>query len=384
MNTMTSIERLVVRGLAQLFFIYMLLCVAFKESFYRIGIGGVTISEMVVILTILYGLFFRPYVFLDFLFKDKAILFFILALVYLVYSFLHDERQAYYILRQSAPVMYFLFLPVAGFVLCNYLYQIQNYTRYVITLSILLSAALLSSTIIKGGNIDGAIILAMLLFLISSITTVESYLTKICLISITLLSAVMANHAGHTLAMLLFFFAVFLNEIRKYIVPFLLLAAVALLLSLPIILNISEIADANALWRYYYWTDVTSYLFDKGFWLVGDGYGIEYINREFEHFFVLVSQIGTLEGYQYRILTTPTHNSFLNIFYHLGLPGLIFISAFLFKLSVRVYSYGQFVDLGLLIAVSAIMFTHNAIELPYMASPIMISVGFIYWKNVRV
>lgn len=350
---------------------YVLMCVAFGNIFFRIGFVGLTISEVVVFVSIIFVLFKNVYVYKKFFSKISVLAFFTLCFVYLFYS-LADGRSIYFSTRQFAFVLYVLYLPAAGLILCSYSYYMKDSRNLAKSLMLLLFVSLIVSMFTRGGNIDGAVMGFVLFYALKFRSSlVVSILSGFFVVLLT-------DHAGHRLAFFLYFLIMILLSNRKFIIPFSVFMVILVIFFLPILLSTKELNDANALWRYYYWTDVISYLFDKSWLLFGDGFGIAYINPQLEHFWLLIDQIATDAGGKYQMMTTPTHNSFLNILYHTGLLGFISFSLFVFSLLVDSFFKSDGTSVAVVVACLIHMLSHNAIELPYMALPISMALGVVF------
>jgi hypothetical protein len=353
---------------------YMILCIAFGNKFYRIGLGPVKISEIIVIVTLLYYLLNYPRIISSFYKNPFVISFIFLAFLYLLVSFLDNSRQPYFIVRQFSMVLYFLYIPAIG--LCLRLNQ-EFFADYGWLLLFVFTSGLVMSLFSGGANIDGAVTVFILLIVLCKI----NIRFNLIWILVAALCGALVGHAGHVISLLAFFGTFYLFKNPKYVLPSIFCVLFCCIFALPYLLNSDAFTDANAAWRYIYWANIIEFLFHQSYLLLGEGYGLPYLRPEYSNYYLLVSQIGNNTEFNYQVLTTPSHNSFINILYHTGLFGVI---SFLLVLASLLYKSAKQLDakaVAMLLSSSVIMLSHNGLELPYMAIPISATLGYVWVKG---
>lgn len=132
------------------------------------------------------------------------------------------------------------------------------------------------------------------------------------------------------------------------------------------------LSDVNATWRYLYWLGVLQESWERGWFMIGKGFGTPYMPQSVEAFASLIDQVSGHENEDYQLMTVPPHNGLLTILIYVGLPGVV---AFLFP-------YGQaarlalrkrmlYVDPTLLVAAFAFLLllaSNQFVEVPYTAT----------------
>jgi len=209
------------------------------------------------------------------------------------------------------------------------------------------------------GHMDVAIpLLLWLLFLTESVG-----LIAVLAISIAF---VFTGHASHKLALVIYLSVRYLKYWVRYLPVVTMVALIFVAYFVDYLYESGELTDVNAMWRYIYWADMFEYMLTDFRWLSGVGYGIPYINPDFENFQLLFGQIESGKG-DFQMYAVPPHNSFLVLFYHLGIFGFIAGVVVWFSPIVKAVKMLHFNAIGALLGVLFIMLTHNAMELPYTA-----------------
>lgn len=343
--------------------IYSILCVAFGNNFYRISVAGITSAEIIALLTIFYSLVTKRL----FRFLDKRIVFFIaLSFLYFFYSIL-SERELYFIFRQFAFVLYIIYVfALASIIDKNFLCRKINISAAFLFL------ALIISIFSKGANIDGGVIVLLILF-----TLGMKFFTFTALL-LSVLVVWLSNHAGHSASVFLFFIGSLLLLSKKLIGPSLMIAGAVFVLAIPFVLELRELNDANASWRYLFWKDAILLNIESSAGFLGQGFGVPYINPKFDNFELLINQILWIDDGTYEMFTTPTHNSLITMYYHLGLLGLLVYLLFYFDLILIGVFKKRYKSSLCLVCALLIIISHNALELPYMAIPIACLLAIVH------
>ena len=356
--------------------VYFLFCIAFGNHFYRLGIGPLTISEIIIIISFVYAFSFHKAIMMAFYSRISVVLFGIIALFYFIYSFFNADRDAYFIFRQFSYVFYIAYVPVAGIII----YRLSKESTRIQSaiFAIFLISCLFISMYAKGGNIDGAVTVSLLFF---SVFMLNGYLKFLWIAALFLSVVLIREHAAHLLSFIVFFLVLAFFRHKKIIPVIAVSGLLVLLLLSPFLIEHQELNDANALWRFYFWSDIIQYSVNQSWMILGEGYGVPYINPEFEHFGLLIDQIIRDRDSNFQGLTTPPHNLLLNILYSLGLPGVVLFLMIIVPMMLESIKYIDRKLLALWLSSFILILTHNALEFPYMALPVSATFGYVYICN---
>lgn len=150
------------------------------------------------------------------------------------------------------------------------------------------------------------------------------------LFPITLVLIRSANHDSSDLAIILviaMYFWLKLNRQFKWISIFIIgTALISLILLYP------NFSNNTSMWRLEYWHFVWENAWDNYHFLIGNGFGINYLSIEqFEHLEQIISVRYNNETMEEIIKRVPPHNSFISFFIHLGMIGfgLLFYKFFI-------------------------------------------------------
>ncbi|WP_221800276.1 hypothetical protein [Oceanobacter mangrovi] len=349
--------------------LYSILAVIFGTGFYRISFSIFTFSELYIVFSMLIVFFKFKDIYIGFVYLKSIVFLLFLSLIYFVYS-IFFSHPIYFAVRQFIFVIYVFMLPVFCYAISKALsaWGTEGFKRWV-WVSLLASAF---SLFLVQGNRDGVVLIAVL---VSACYYYSGGVGVFPLFSVLVAGAI-SGHAGHLVASLAFVGSFYLFKkpsLFVIVTPFLLAGAV---LVIPTLLGSDALTDANASWRYNYWSDVFELVFSNGYGFFGEGFGIEYINPDLTHYWDIIGQISN-QKYDdvYRSYTTPTHNSFLNVFYHIGGVGVFLMFYLLFKPLWIAFRRLDGVSVGVFFVIFLHMMSHNAIELPYMAIPL-----FLCWS----
>lgn len=344
---------------------------ALGETFYKAHVGPVFMSELAVLLAwfgVAPGLAQRltlPRV-------PWLRLFLGLSFGYLVYSLIAD-RQPFWIIRQS---VFILYATTACFS-----YVVFRCYRARLDLGRLFHCAGLVGGIGMvvsffdllpfKGNTDYT---STLMFLAAQgfwITRARTLQAKLAIgVAATLLVGAVNGHSSFMPgAALILFLSLFLHfpVVR---VPLVLVGAVGAIVATG--LN-SQYSDANALWRYRYWSAIVQDSWERGLFLFGKGFGVQYLPANAAEFEKIISQVSTIDmpDRAFQLMTVPPHNGLLTILIYLGLPGIVLFLAPMvlgalgtmrrraseLTVSLTLASWGMLV----------LMMTNQSLEFPYVA-----------------
>lgn len=361
------------KALFALVCLYLSLATAFGESFYKLSVAGITASEIICLL--FYTLFAvmlasaASRTIIGRVITGKALFVFVYWLSAVAISLIFFDREGYFILRQSSHLFYFFTsFAIAAVLIVTGIDRQRSLGLVAITLVIV---SLLISIFFNSSNRDASLPFLLLALLLCR----DQY--RIPVIAASVLFFVLSGHGSYRLCILTYFAVVVLMRYKALIPYAICVGAISVALLLPVVLSVAELRDVNAVWRYYYWHDMLAYLFDNFRFLHGIGYGEPYLQPAYENFGQLTSQVDSGMGVLHQMYVVPPHNSFLTLFYHLGLfPLIAFIGIF-----VRLFLNGYRCDWpytpAALIAIALLMSTHNAVELPYMSLGVAACLGVI-------
>lgn len=157
-----------------------------------------------------------------------------------------------------------------------------------------------------------------------------TYFTKwwrYLLYGLGLILSITVNHDSSTLAVLgvLACYLFFKLNIKQRII----LSISGLVVMISLIIWVPNFSDHNASARLYYWESVISNSFSDGTFLFGNGFGKAFLPEEnlkgidevyHRNNIPKKSMLSELRRY-----TNPPHNSFITIFFHLGIVGLVLL-----------------------------------------------------------
>ena len=340
-------------------FIYALLSGIFASSFYKLNLFGIHISEYIVILSILF--FFKKKHFKNLKIFLLVYILFIYWVLVVVFSFV-VEREGYFVLRQGSNFFYLMLIPFSAYSLAelkkNNFFNKKNDKIYLLLVlfSFLIGGAL------DANNRDGII---PLLIITLTLFKMRSFVLSIIITGFILTNT---SHFSYQFAILVYLFAIlfFKMSIENRII-FVLLLFMLSMIAILFLTTDSQISDANAVWRYLYWKDMLEYMLNFPRFFTGVGYGVPYMQTDFENYQLLTSQVQAGKDYYYQLYTVPPHNSLLAIFYHLGFfPILIFVYLY-YRILINNLSNKNYFEVAALLSLLVIISTHNGLELPYIA-----------------
>ncbi len=343
----------------------------FGEAFYKVHIGPLFLSELAVLAAwfgVAPGLAQRlalPNV-------PWLRLFIGLSFAYLVYSLVAD-RNAYWIIRQSV----FIFYATVG---C-FSYVVFRYHRAQLPLRALFRGAtavggigmILSflDVLPFGGNTDYTSTLMFLTGLAYWITRAPSLGAKIAIGAAG--TALVAGFNGHSSFMpgaaLILFLSMFLHfpAVRA---PLVLMGAIVAVFASG---ANEQYSDANALWRYRYWHAILQDSWERGLFLLGKGFGVQYLPANAAEFEKIISQVSTIDmpDRAFQLMTVPPHNGLLTILIYIGLPGIVlFLAPMVLGLVGTLRRRASLLTTSFTLAcwgMLVLMMTNQSLEFPYVA-----------------
>lgn len=352
--------------------VYAVLCIVFGGSFYRLNILNITFSEAIVFFSLIWYLIVDPRALT---FRVKLIFYFIYFywIAVVIFSIMQD-REAYFILRQSVHLFYFLIIPVAYYSLIH-LKNINFFEgKSDVVLLVSLIVALIFGLEVNNEHMDGAFVLLIIIFTLYRLK--NFYLS----LFVAILYIMMTGHASHKLAIIIYFCVVMYYGAGKLKPLVISVACISLIVLGMTPIVTSEFSDANAVWRFLFWKDLVIYMFDNFRLLTGIGYGVPYMQLEYDNFYLLSYQVESGRG-EYQLFTVPPHNSILAVFYHLGIvPAIIFL-VFIINVALESKRLGNKHEFAAMLAISVIILTHNGLELPYMALLISYVIAIVMSSN---
>lgn len=333
-------------------------------------VGSLYLFDLLLIILGLLSVFF-----LKTILPHKPILFISsLSLFYLAYSFSFDTRLDL-IIRQYALFGYLIisYIVFSSLLdrnnidfLINKIIQ-MSIIGFVIQIVFFIYLNIAGKFNFSGYNYwSPVVIMAIITYAAYAIT----YFKRLKIWILFLLTAFLSTTLGHSSA----FLAVF-------ILPFaLLFARVALVFKIFVILFglftglllflfVPSFSDPNAMWRVYYWFMTFKNILIDHFALFGNGFGVPYATEEIAYFLQVEQGATTTLGKGDESYLSPFHNSFITIFFHIGLiPGLLIFYPFYkfmknYKILIQ-YKETKFLFLAL-IGISVWSSFNVILELPH-------------------
>jgi len=270
------------------------------------------------------------------LYKNVLIIF-LFHITYIFISF-YDNRVLYLVLRQSALITYFLF---ASFLYINIIneYNIKTHINVIVVISAIGTAIQILYLILKSlksgyiemfvGNkynyYSPAVILSLLTILSYITVVIKSRIKLIILTLIVLLCIIATGHSSAVISALIILGIYYSRKTKN--------SNLITIITISIILIIMMFADKNytdinAMWRLEYWKDALVTIFKKDFIIFGQGYGVSFTSKANAYHLGLNKYLNSNYSEMY---LSSFHNSFITIWYHLGLIPLILIIAPVYK-----------------------------------------------------
>ena len=297
------------------------------EWFYKSHIGPIYLTELFILIAWFIAI---PEMIMKLRIPRASLLYplLLLSLAYLVYSFLKG-REAFWVFRQGA---FLLYLSVA---ILSYKHVHRNY-------NVLHWDHIFRMSGIVGGLLylfHGYTALvplhpwsptALVFFVGYSywLVKAKSVLKKIIIgASCSLLIALFSNTSISVAPIFILWASLFIGHRRLRLLLVLsgLAAGVLAFAFLP------GLTDGSAAWRYLMWLAVIMESWDRGFFLLGKGFGIQYIPSGFKSTEKLIWQ-ATMGGEQgFQLMSVHAHNGILNILIYLGIIGVLIFCYPLYK-----------------------------------------------------
>ena len=303
--------------------------------------------------------------------EKRMLLFLILSLFYLAFSFVFNDAFIY-VIRQYMIVgylllTYFIFQSIVGKTeaLVSFIFTLSKWS---FILQIVYSVYILT----KGNSLFGDFnylspISVMLLPIYAArvITHTQNTTFKGMQLVFILFLSTTLGHSSAFLAVSITIFGFFVFKInRKQLIIALSIIAIVLV---SFYLFLPQFRDANASWRLFYWGKAIEKTAESYF--LGNGFGVPFINeKEIYDMVVVFGDDNDLLGSPKEKYIKAYHNSFITLFYHMGICILLlaapFIKSFRYLKSKQKNPMITFLVLGLL-GSSTWCFFNVILELPH-------------------
>jgi hypothetical protein len=278
-------------------------------------------------------------------------------LLILFISLLYLSRSFYYL---SAPIelivrQFALFAYIGGY----YLFNLENSKESAVSLirkflvgisliSILMQIMTVAYYLIQN-NFDPfnyknhywfspGVIIGLIISTGVALIYLRNWFWKISVVIVILLLSWTTGHASAQLSVLGVFFVYLILQLRKWkkLIPI----VGGLALTLVLINKAPQFNDSNSDWRLLIWEYQINDLIKNGYGVLGNGFGVPYVNQELEvYLFEKISSTALQEaGKPDERYLTPPHNSFVTICFAIGiLPGLLVFAPY-FRIPVIIFS----------------------------------------------
>lgn len=110
------------------------------------------------------------------------------------------------------------------------------------------------------------------------------------------------------------------------------LIVTSLLIASILPFSMSGLSDGNAVWRFIYWFDILESSFERGYFLVGNGFGAPFMSEAGENFERIISQVSGRENRDYQLMTVPPHNGVLTFLHLVGIIPVIILGRAVLKM----------------------------------------------------
>lgn len=297
------------------------------EWFYKFNIGKVYLTELVILFSwfiVLHKILFS----LELFRFNWLAVFFLLSIFYIVLSVCLG-REIYWIFRQGAMILY---VSVSYISYSHVLKSGVNEVAILKSISIIgMSGGLLMLFHALSGHVipgvpDYSSMLLFIFFVAWFLVSESSLINKIIFIVLAVLFvSLVSPHSLFAISLLgisMVYFYIFYPKSRIFII------VLSLLFIALIFILFEGFLDRNAMWRYLYWKEVFFDSWSRGWFLLGKGFGVQYIPNSSIYFDILLSQVSDInnaDNVNYQLKTVPPHNSILLFLSYYGLVGVVLL-----------------------------------------------------------
>lgn len=306
----------------------LILLLLFGFHFTKINLAGPVYlyDALLLLLTFIASLGLRR------LSEKNIILFLLLSLIYLVFSFVFNDA-ALYVIRQFM---------IAGYLLLTYIIfqsiasKQDDLLDFIFSLSkwsFILQMLFLIFSLLKGKSLFGDFnylspvsVMLLPVYAARVLTYADTVLKKVMQLGFILFVSTTLGHASAFLAVIMTIFGFFVFKInRKQLLISLGIIAMVLVSFYAVL---PQFRDANASWRLFYWGIGIEKITDSYF--MGNGFGVPYINDE------EITTMINIFGNDNDFLDSPKeryvkayHNSFLTLMFNMGICSFLLFSPFI-------------------------------------------------------
>lgn len=308
------------------------------QDFYKISVGPLYATELFIAIAFLF-LFFSWLKSKVAVFDGYSAAYLMLMLGYLAKSYF-DDRSLYWVARQSAICFYFLCYVIGYHFYSRFSYLCNRPVLYYFFGTI--GVAVLFLRIMNPHMPEYPPFLFSVVGFSFFIVKVKKIIPCFFL---TLLFSIFLYYATSHISFVATAWAIFMLAIILRYPGLVLVSPILIALSLMVLVLVSDgLTDANATWRYIYWSSVIVDSWNSGYFFLGKGFGVQYLPESAAEFERLLGQVSGVDNKEFQLMTVPTHNAILDMLVHLGLPGVLmlvypFARAFLFVTKGEVGRY---------------------------------------------
>lgn len=316
----------VVRNLLKILLYSLLL---FGTGFSKLQVvGPLYLHDLSLLFLVIISLFFYKVPLSQ---KPILILFFI-SIIYLLGAFVIGN-PLFYVLRQYILFFYMISIYFVFHVInrdhLEFLKMLKTLSKVAVLIQfiyMLYIAFIVNKNIFSGyGYFSPLVVMLFPVYVADILSRHTSKFKKAALFFVILLFSTTLGHTSIFLAILIVGFIYFLFLITKKQINILLSILASLLIIL--FLTLPQFNDANASWRLiYWWMGIQG---GTNNFLLGNGFGVPYIKQEqIEYFIEVFNHSNDFLKDPSEVYFIAFHNSFITIFYHIGIFILLLITPY--------------------------------------------------------
>lgn len=304
--------------------------VLFGKSFTKFSVWGVLhLYDLLLLLLVGQILYFKQKLEVDWI----LISLFVISLIYLFLSILRGESPGF-IIRQYALFWYAL----ASYTIVSFLAPQKGWMIQMLKAIGLFScfAQIIYMSLTEPQHynyLSPASIVGVLMTLSFILVFCESVAIKVIL---AIGCFILLEASGHSSALLaglsaIMMYAVSLLDQRMKKILLISFVVLCPILYMAFMYYYHNVADNNAIWRFVYWHYVLEQLITEKLGVFGFGFGGKYASYELAYLLEVDMGFSTHMLQPAEAASSPPHNSFLTIAYHIGLLPCVVLCAYLFR-----------------------------------------------------
>ena len=296
------------------------------ELFYKANLLGIYGSEFLLLISVFIAVLYEM-ITATIPRAIDLITILLVAIGYLLYSIIWCHREFIWIARQFAVFIYFS-TSLLGFWFAIKNHSNLNWNKILIFFGIFgfATTGLHIVAPFSPGHPGYVSYLMSLLGYGAALYRCRGLITNLTFSGIALLLSTFIGSTGFIVAPLAISASIWFLKYPRLRLP-LLVTGTLIAITSPFLM--SGLRDGNAIWRFIYWFDILQSSYDRGYFLIGNGFGSPFMSEAGDNFERILSQVSGRANRDYQLMTVPPHNGILTFLHLVGIiPVGILIWAF--------------------------------------------------------